>query len=97
MAKKPDVVVEAVRYSDGKIGFVRGFERRGSTYSDRLLIGRADLIERLKKGMRVVLGHRTEYMASTFEAGTPVLLADSDVVATRRDAKSDSLEGALLF
>jgi len=97
MAKKPDVVVEAVRYSDGRIGLVRGFERRGATYSDRLLIDRADLVERLKKGKRVVLGRRKQYMASTFEAGSPVFLADSDVIATRRDAKSDNLEGALLF
>jgi hypothetical protein len=97
MAKRPDVVVEAVRYKDGKIRWVRAFERRGATYSDWLLIERADLAERLKKGKRVVLGDRKEYMASTFETGRPVFLADSDVIATRKDAKSDSLEGAPLF
>jgi hypothetical protein len=97
MAKRPDVVVEAVRYENGKIRWVRAFERRGATYSDWLLMERADLAERLKKGKRVVLGSRTENMASTFETGGQVFLADSDAIATRKDSKSDNLEGALLF
>lgn len=97
MAKRPDVVVEAVRYEDGKIRWVRAFERRGATYSDWLLLGRADLAERLKQGKRVVLGRRTENMASTFETDGQVFLADSDAIATRKDSKSDNLEGALLF
>ena len=97
MAKRPDVVVEAVRYEAGKIRWVRAFERRGATYSDWLLMGRADLIERLKQGRRVVLGDRKEYLASTFETGRPVILADSDIIATHKDAKSDNLEGAPLF
>jgi hypothetical protein len=98
MAKKPDVVVEAVRYGpDGRIDLVRGFERRGATYSDRVLIGRADLAQRLKKGKRVVLGSRKEFMASTFETGGQIYLADSDVIATSKDAHSDALDGAPFF
>ena len=98
MAKKPDVVIEAVRYAaDGRINLVRGFERRGATYSDRVLIPRADLAERLKKGRRVVVGDRLEYLASSFNVIRPVFLADSDVIATSKDAKSDLLEGAPFF
>jgi len=98
MAKKPDLVVEAVRYGpDGKINLVRGFERRGPTYSDWELIDRARLMEMLKTGRRVVIGSRKEFMAGTFETGNQVLLADSDVIATRKDAQADSLEGAPFF
>lgn len=97
MAKRPDVVVEAVRYEDGRIRWVRAFERRGATYSDWLLMERADLAERLKQGKRVVLGDRKEYLASTFETGRPVFLADSDAIATSKDSKTDNLEGAPLF
>ena len=38
MAKKVDVVIEAVRYKNGQIVLVRGYERRGFTFSDRILI-----------------------------------------------------------
>jgi hypothetical protein len=97
MAKRPDVVVEAVRYEDGRIRWVRAFERRGATYSDWQLLERADLAERLKNGQRVFLGRRIEHMASTFETSRQVFLAGSDAIATSKDSKSDSLEGALLF
>jgi hypothetical protein len=98
MAKKPDVVVEAVRYGpDGKINLVRAFERRGATYSDWQLIERGRLIELLKEGRRVVVGSRKEFMASTFETGRHVYLADSEVIATRKDAQADTLEGAPFF
>ncbi|MFN8424915.1 MAG: hypothetical protein U0X87_01470 [Anaerolineales bacterium] len=40
MAKKPDGVVEAVRYKNGQIMMVRAFERRGSSFSDRVFIER---------------------------------------------------------
>jgi hypothetical protein len=98
MAKKPDLVVEAVRYgADGKINLVRGFERRGPTYSDWALIERARLVEMLRKGKRIVIGSRKEFLASTFETGNQVLLADSDAIATSREAKTDNLEGAPYF
>ena len=98
MAKKPDLVVESVRYGvDGKINLVRAFERRGAMYSDWLLIERAGLVDLLKQGRRVVLGRRKEFMAGTFEAGSPVFLTGSDVIATRKDAQTDILEGAPFF
>ena len=50
MAKKFDGIIEAVRYKNGQIVTVRAYERRGATFSDRLLIERKDLLERLKTG-----------------------------------------------
>jgi hypothetical protein len=40
MAKKFDGVIEAVRYKDGQIEVVRAFERRGSAFTDRVMLNR---------------------------------------------------------
>ena len=71
MAKpKIDGVIEAVRYKpDGQILWVRAYLRRGSTYSDRILLDRQELIELLKSGKSFVSGARVELMASTFQVG----------------------------
>ena len=54
MAKKFDGVIEAVRYNpDGQIALVRGYELRGVTYSDRVLLDRNTLVERLKEGKKI--------------------------------------------
>jgi hypothetical protein len=98
MAKKPDGVIVAVRYtSDGKIETARLFERRGATYSDRVLVTRETLVERLKNKKRLVIGKRKQYMASTFETGAEIRYLASDVIATSPDAKKDFLEGVPLF
>ena len=58
LPKKFDIVVEAVRRStDGRIQTARIFERRGPTWSDRLLIDRDDLIQRLKAGEKSGCGY----------------------------------------
>ena len=59
---KFDGVIEAVRYRGGKIELVRAYERRGATFSDRVLLDRAALLDRLKKGKRFVTGQRTELL-----------------------------------
>ncbi len=75
MAKKIDGLVEAARYSpDGKLILVRMFERRGSVFSDRLLVSRDDLIQRLKAGRRITTGSRREFWGATFEPGHPLRL-----------------------
>ena len=48
--QKFDVVIEAVRYKSGKIELVRAYERRGPSFSDRVLLDRKTLLERLKDG-----------------------------------------------
>ena len=98
MAKRPDGVIVAVHYApDGKIETARIFEQRGQTYTDRVHITRSLLVERLKGKKRYVVGRRTSYLGSTFETGPEVQYLASDVVTTRPDAKTDTLEGVPVF
>ena len=98
--QKFDVVIEAVRYKSGKIDVVRAYERRGATFSDRVLLDRKTLLERLKKGKRFVTGQRKEFVASTFEIGKSIQALgkdDKQIVATRADVDHDELEGVPAF
>lgn len=71
--QKVDGVVEAVRYSpDGQVEWVRIYERRGSTFSDRLLLKRQDLIDRIKAKKHYFVGQRLPYLASTFDLNQAV-------------------------
>jgi hypothetical protein len=102
MAKKFDGVIEAVRYNpDGQIALVRGYELRGVTYSDRVLLDRDTLIERLKKGEKFITGQRKEYWASTFDFGKTVKMQSKDgkeFITTRDDgSQRDELEGTPAF
>lgn len=101
MAKKFDGVIEAVRYKNGQIVIVRAFERRGTTFSDRVLLDRKEFLERLKKGQTYVVGKRTELLASTFEVqGKPVQVLEKNgrqILSTRPDAEHDELEQAPVF
>lgn len=98
--KKFDLLIEAVRYENGQIVCVRGYERRGATFSDRVLIDRSTLAERMSKGKKVVTGQRREFLASTFELGKSVQTVkrnNQDVIATRANAEHDELEGVPVF
>lgn len=101
MAQKFDGVIEAVRYENGKISVVRLFERRGATFSDRLLMSREDLLRLLKKKRKFVVGKRKELLAGTFEVGSaPLQVLNRDgreIIATRPNAEQDELEGAPVF
>ena len=102
MAKKFDGVIEAVRYNpNGQIALVRGYELRGVTYSDRILLDRNTLLKRLKKGKKFVIGQRKEFLASTFEFGKTVKLIGSNgekILTTRNDAPhQDELEDTPAF
>jgi len=101
MAKKFDGVIEAVRYKNGQIEVVRAFERRGATFSDRIMVPRHELLERLKKGQKFVIGKRREFLASTFDVqDKPVQVVDrngKEIIATRNDADHDELEQAPVF
>lgn len=93
---KFDGVIEAVRYRAGKIELVRAYERRGATFSDRVLLDRAALLDRLKEGKLFVTGRRTEFLASTFETGKPVNLVTRDgamIMTTLAQHDEDRLEG----
>lgn len=100
MAKKIDGVIEAVRYKNSQIVMVRAYERRGSSYSDHLLIQRRDLLERLKQGKKFVTGLRKKLLASTFESGRAVRLVSRDgkeFISTRDGADRDELEQVPVF
>ena len=102
MAKKFDGVIEAVRYNpEGKIALVRAYELRGVTYSDRVLLDRDTLLERLKEGKRFTTGQRKEYLGSTFELGKVVKTLSNDgqdFLTTRDDAaQRDELEETPAF
>jgi hypothetical protein len=100
MAKKIDVVIEAVRYKNGQIVVVRGYERRGTTFSDRVLIDRKTLLEKLQKGNQISIGSREEFKASTFKLERKVLLVNQDNrewISTSPQAVQDHLENTLIF
>ena len=101
MAKKFDGVIEAVRYKDGQIEVVRVFERRGSAFTDRLMLNRHEFLNRLKKGKKYLVGQRREFLAGTFEVqDKPVQIVDrngTEVIATRSEAEHDELEQAPVF
>jgi len=101
MAKKIDGVIEAVHYKNGQIMSVRAFERRGATFSDRVLIDRKELLERLNNGQKYVIGKRKEFLAGTFEVQekhVQVLKRDGrEIIATHANADHDELEQAPVF
>jgi hypothetical protein len=100
MAKKFDGVIEAARYKNGQIVMVRAYERRGSAFSDRVLIDRKDLLERIKSGKQFVIGVRKEYWAGTFDNAKTVQLVTRDgkeLIATRAEAEYDELESTPVF
>jgi hypothetical protein len=98
--KKFDFLIEAVRYENGQIACVRGYERRGATFSDHVLLDRSVLAERMSKGKKVVTGQRKEFLASTFDLGKAVQTvkrSNQDIISTRANAEHDELEGVPLF
>ena len=100
MAKKVDGVIEAVRYKNGQILTVRAYERRGATFSDHILLGRRELLGRIKSGKRFVIGERKKFMASTFEQGKPVQVLNrdgKDIISTHAEASRDELERTPVF
>jgi hypothetical protein len=101
MAKKFDGVIEAVRFKNGQVEVVRAFERRGAAFSDRILIPRRELLERLKKGQKFVIGKRKEFLAGTFEIqDEPLRIIHRDgqeIIATRSDADHDEVDQAPVF
>lgn len=100
MAKKFDGIIEAVHFKNGQIATARIYERRGASFSDRVLIERKDLLERIKNGKKFMTGSRKEYWASEFEIGKPVLVVSrngKEFLATREGVDRDELENVPFF
>lgn len=103
MAKaKFDGVVEAVHYAaDGQVSWVRVYQRRGPTFSDRILLDRPGLVQQLKAGKRYVIGERKIFWASTFDTSAALQLIQKGgrelIVAGDTSADHDSLGSAPLI
>jgi len=100
MAKKFDGIVEAVHYKNGQIVTLRGYERRGASFSDRILIDRKDFLELIKSGKKFLTGTRKKFWASTFEEGKPIQVVSRDgkeYISTSSDADHDELEKVPVF
>ena len=99
--RKYDGLIEAVRYAtNGKIDMVRVYERRGAVFSDRILLDRDTLIDRLKKHRQYVTGKRKPLWAGTFEADKTILISSDPgqfVITTGESGKKDQLAGVPLF
>ena len=100
--EKYDGIIETVRYSaDGFIKIVRIYERRGPTFSDRILLSRQDLLGRIKEGKKYLTGKRIPYLASTFELYNPVSLVKWDqteyLVTQTSSAAGDDLGSLPVF
>ncbi len=100
LPKKVHGVIEAVHLdTEGRLVWVRAYERRGPTWSDVVLLDRAELIQRLKAGKRFYAGVRRENWASEFDLGVRLRLKEihrgAYLVAgeSRGDIPADSLEG----
>ena len=99
MAKnKLDGVVEAVHYKpNGDVDWVRAYVRRGAAWSDHILLGREELIRRLKAGKRYLIGQRIPLKASTFDVTTPLRVIRAGgkeyLVTNQSQAERDYLEG----
>ena len=99
---KFDGLIEAVRYyPDATIDLLRVYERRGPTFSDRVIYSRQQLVDAMEKGKKFVTGSRKPLLGSTFDVHERVYLAkagaSSAVVATSKTAGADSLPGTPRF
>lgn len=76
------------------------YERRGAAFSDRILIERKELLERIKSGKKFLTGKRKELWAGTFEEGKPVQVVNrdgKDFISTRNESDRDELEQVPVF
>jgi hypothetical protein len=95
---KIDGVIEAVRYTPGgSISMVRTYERRGVVWSDHILLGRTELVERLRHGLRFVTGERKKYLGSLFETGSAIRYVDEHIITDGQPAVRDLLAGVSIF
>ncbi|MDA1329804.1 MAG: hypothetical protein DWG76_00715 [Chloroflexi bacterium] len=95
--KKADGVVEAAHFDEeGRLMWVRAYERRGPTWSDVVLLDRAALVERLKAGKRFFAGKRKEFNASDFDLGERLWLNELRrgvaLSVGKRHVRTDQLE-----
>ena len=94
--KSFDGVIVGARYtSEGKIKWVRAFERHGFVFTDRLLMDRNTLIENLRTGKKFKTGKRLVYQGNDFDVWEDIKLLeeeeDSVIVVGDKQSKEDFL------
>ena len=98
---KFDLLITSARYhsESGQLMFAKGFEPVGQVWSDILLIGRVELLARLKDGQRIVNGEKEDLVAD-FEPQQEIRLVQSAeghlIIAGDRATDHDDL-GVPLF
>ena len=71
--QKYDGVIEAVHFEPGgKIKWARAYLRRGSVFTDRVLLDRERLLTDLKAGKTYLVGQRVAGMGGVFEVTKPL-------------------------
>ncbi len=82
-SRRADVVLVDVRYvpEGGHVRVARGYERRGDVWSDLVILDRAELVDRIRRGRRIFTG-RTKDLPGDFEILSPVSV-DREVEALR--------------
>lgn len=101
-AKKYDGVIEAVHYTlDGKIDWVRGYQRRGFVFSDMLILDRETLLTHLEDGDRIYIGQRQALMGNDFALGEVVRVekqkSGEKIVAGKAQGDGDFLAGTPVY
>ena len=100
---KVDGVIEAVRYDEqGQLSMARLYKRMGPTFTDYVLLDRAQLVEMLQKNKRIYIGERLPRLSSSFRLGKQIFLtgpAGQEVLSTSRSQvpEHDQLSGVPLF
>jgi len=99
---KFDYLIEAVHYSAaGDLEKIRVYEKRGPSFSDRIIVDRETLVNVLASGKKVVSGSRLPYLASTFNVTGELQLAgpkESPILVMSEEASvRDSLPGIPVF
>lgn len=73
--KKIKGVIDAVHYlTNGKIGFVRLYERRGAVWSDHLIVNRDDLVASIRTGNKYATGKRKNYLGSSLVIDSEIMI-----------------------
>jgi len=96
--KKLDGIIEAVRCTvEGKIALVRVYERRGSVWSDHVLLDRKELTEQLKKGKHFVIGERKILLGGVFDTGHAICEMKGAIMIEGQTTAHDLLTGVPVF
>lgn len=99
MAKnKFDGVIVAAHFDKKRqVEWVRAYLKKGPVFTDRVHLGREDLIAQIKAGKKFMTGRRIEFEAATFETNRLVRVEQSNgseiLVTGENEVVSDKLKG----